>query len=120
MANIEITLDNTVLQVPTRFVQVSNQNATDNKTLDGTVYTDYVNVSRSWEVEWNNMCQEDYDELYAIFFDQFSSLTYPILEVPYYNINLPVKVNINEKDITWDGNMIKSITITLVEQYAIS
>lgn len=120
MANIEITLDSVLLPVPTRFVQVSNQNATDNQTLDGTLYTDFVNVNRVWEVEWHNLCQDDYDTLYAMFFDQFSTFTYPLLEVPYYNVSVPVKVNINDKDIYWDGNMIKSIKVTLREQYAIS
>jgi hypothetical protein len=120
MANIVITLGGIVLPVPTKFIQISGQNATDNRTLDGTLYTDYINVNRSWDVSWNNLCEDDYNDLYAIFFDQFSSLTYPTLSVPYYGISVPVKVSINEKDIFWDGNQIKGIEVTLLEQYAIS
>lgn len=120
MANITIILGGVTLPVPTSFVQVSGQNATDNRTLDGTLYTDYINVNRSWNVSWNNLCEEDYNELYDLFFDQFSSLTYPTLVVSYYGISVPVKVNINDKDIFWDGNQIKDINVTLLEQYAIS
>lgn len=118
--NIQVILDGNTLPVPTTFRQVSNQNATDNTTLDGTLYTDFVNVNRVWQVSWTVMCQEDYDILYDIFFDQFSTSDYPLLVISYYGISVPVKVNLNEKDIYWDGNQIKGISVTLVEQYAIS
>lgn len=120
MAQIEITLDGNVLPTPTTLIETSKQNATDNETLDGTLYTDFVNVKRSWQVTWKSLCQEDYDIIYAIFFDQFSTAVYPTVSIPFYSVSVPVKVGINEKDIYWDGNQLRNIVITLVEQYAIS
>lgn len=120
MAQINIVLDGVDLPVPDSFILDSRPNSSDNMTLNATLYTDFVNVSRSWTVTWTTMCKEEYDALYDIWFNQFSTFEYPTLEVDYYGIAVPVKVDMNPKDIRWDGNNIRNIQIVLREQNAIS
>lgn len=120
MANITITLGGEVLPVPTSFREITEPNESNNTTLDGTLYTDFVNVKRTWEVNWAFLCKEDYDAIRAVFDSQYELEAFPLLVVPFYTVSTPVKMNISTKNIRWDGNQIADFTITLHEQYAIS
>ena len=121
MSNIVIILNGQELPLPdVPFKMITDENATDNITLDGTMYTDYINMRRSWTMEWARLSATQYQVIRDIYESQFSTGAYPILVIDYYDIAVPVKVSINDKDIRNDGDCIYGVEITLNEQYAVS
>lgn len=104
-----------------KLVEVTKANEVTNVTLGGTRYTDFTNNLRSWKLSFAYLCEDDFDDLYGVYQAQYNTVTYPTLVVPYYGINTPVKMSIQEdKDIKFDGEMIVDYTVTLEEQYAFS
>src|SRR3954447_18937102 len=112
--NIIIELDGNTLPVPdVPFMKQRAENATDNVTLDGTLYTDFVNIRRSWSVEWAKLSKEDYDLIEELYLAQFETGIYPMLEVGYYEIFVPVKLSLNDHDIRFDGLCAYNVKLTL-------
>lgn len=119
--NIEVVLDGVTLPTPhIPFINGYQENATDNITLDGTLYTDWVNQRRSWSLTWVQLSKAQYDQLRGIYNAQFTDNNYPVLEIDYYGISAPVKVTINDKNIWNDGECIRGVEVILREQWAFS
>lgn len=91
-----------------------------NVTLDGTLYTDFVNNRRSWVVGWEKLKAADYDTIRAIYNRQYTSETIPIVFLVEYNISAPMKFEISDRNIRLNGEIIEGVTVTLIEQYAVS
>lgn len=121
MSNITIVLDGVTLPTPNvPFKELNGENATDVRTLDGTLYTDWINRLRSWELTWLSLSATEYDAIKQIYDNQFTNNAYPLLEIDFYGISVLAKVGVNEKDIRWDGDCVHGFSITLTEQWAIS
>lgn len=117
MANLNFTLGGVALEVPTiPFLDKPIENAADVLTLDGTIYTDFVNQRREWEISWGVLDEDEYDDLKAVYDSQFSTGDYPTFLLPYYSINTPVRVYINDRDIRKDGCEYRNVRIRLVKQ----
>lgn len=95
-------------------------NETDNVTLDGTLYTDFVNNRRGWQVAWDKLKAADYDVVRALYSEQYQYEAYHTYELPEYGITAPMKMNITDRNIRLNGEIIEGFSITLKEQYAIS
>lgn len=95
-------------------------NETDNVTLDGTLYTDFVNNRRGWQVAWDKLKAADYDVVRALYGEQYTYEAYHTYELPEYGITAPMKMNITDRNIRLNGEIIEGFSITLKEQYAIS
>lgn len=95
-------------------------NETDNVTLDGTLYTDFVNNRRGWQVAWDKLKAADYDVVRALYGEQYQYEAYHTYELPEYGITAPMKMNITDRNIRLNGEIIEGFSITLKEQYAIS
>lgn len=95
-------------------------NETDNVTLDGTLYTDFVNNRRGWQVAWEKLKAADYDVVRALYNEQYQYEAYHTYELPEYGITAPMKMNITDRNIRLNGEIIEGFSITLKEQYAIS
>lgn len=100
--------------------EILDPNETDNTTLDGTMYTDFVNNRRSWMVAWDKLKADDYDIIRAIFNEQYQYEAYHTIEIPEYNVTAAMKINISDRNIRLNGEIIEGVSITLKEQYAIS
>ena len=120
MPNIVITLSGWELPEQHELVQISGLKSSDVKVLSGAIYTDYISRYGAWSIKWEELRKADYDALYAIWTDQFDSEQYPTLSIPYYGVLGPAKLDINDKNIKFDGNRVIDVQITLREQYAIS
>lgn len=122
MANIAITLGGVVLPVVKieDLKEIPSPIESSNITLDGTLYTDFVSLRRSWQIHWPILTEDEYDDIRAIFNAQYTNEAYPLLQIPYYGISHPAKMSINEKNIKWDGNCIRDFSVVLEEQYAVS
>jgi hypothetical protein len=91
-----------------------------NITLDGTLYTDFINNRRAWVVGWEKLKAADYDIIRAIYNRQYTTENIPIVFLVEYGISAPMKLEISDRNIRLNGEIIEGVTITLLEQYAVS
>lgn len=106
-----VTIDN--FTIP--FLERSIENAADVVTLDGTMYTDFININKEWTINFEELCHADYDALRAVYDGQFSNGEYPTLVLPYLSIDASVRMWINEKNIQKDGTNVRGFQIRLRE-----
>ena len=100
--------------------EITEPNVAKNVTLDGSLYVDFYNNRRKWEISWKLLKAAEYDTIRALYDLQFSSQTMLQFVVDPLGLFVPVYISINEKNIKWNGQLIEGFTITLEEQYAIS
>lgn len=100
--------------------EIINPNIAKNVTLDGSLYVDFYNNRRSWEISWKYLKPAEYNAIRAKYDRQFSQQTMLQFVVDPLGLFVPVYISINEKNIKWNGQLIEGFTITLEEQYAIS
>lgn len=122
MANLEVSLDSTALPMfrAEDFEEVLNPNEANNKTLDGSMYTDFVGLNRTWRIKWPRLTDTQYDAIRALFNSQYTNETYLHLEIPYYSIDTTAKLEISVKDIKWDGCYIYDFSIVIIEALSVS
>lgn len=102
------------------FTRPLQPNESDVVTLDGTMYTDFVNYRRTWILHWAKLSAAQYQVIEDIFTAQYATGAYPVLQIDYYSILTPVKVEINDKDVRKDGSDVVDVEVVLKEQYAVS
>lgn len=100
--------------------EMTQPNESDNTTLDGTLYTDFVNNRRGWIVSWERMKAADYEIVRSIYDEQYQHEAYPKFDLPEYGVSALMKMNVSDRDIRLNGEIIEGFSITLKEQYAIS
>lgn len=122
MANLEVSLNATALPMfrAEDFKEVLNPNESDNTTLDGSLYTDFIGLNRSWQIKWPRLTDTQYDAIRALYDYQFANETYLTLEIPYYSIDTIAKLEISAKDIKWDGCYIYDFSVTIIEAVSVS
>lgn len=100
--------------------EITEPNVAKNVTLDGSLYVDFYNNRRKWEISWKLLKAAEYDAIRAKYNLQFSSQTMLQFVVDPLGLFVPVFISINEKNIKWNGQLVEGFIITLEEQYAIS
>lgn len=100
--------------------EITQPNVAKNTALDGSLYVDFYNNRRAWEISWKFLKPDEYDAIRAKYNLQFSSQTMLQFIVDPLGLFVPVFISINDKNIKWNGQLIEGFTITLEEQYAIS
>lgn len=118
--DMSIIIDGVTLPLYKSLKEMINPNETDNTTLDGTLYTDFVNNRRSWLVGWEKLKAADYDTIRALYNAQYTNEAYPVVQIPEYGVSAAMKINISDRNIRLNGEIIEGFSITLKEQYAIS
>lgn len=120
MSNINtvtFTLGGLVLEVPSSpFLEKNRENASDVVVLDGSLHTDFISNKKGWEINFGKLTAAQYIALKAVYDNQFTTLTYPTFVVPVMEINTPVRMYINDKDVKGYGDWVSNVTITLLEQ----
>ena len=122
MANLEVSLQSTALPMfrAEDFRELLNPNESDNQTLDGSLYTDFIGLNRAWEISWPRITDTQYDAIRALYEYQFTNETYLTLEIPYYSIDTIAKLEISAKDIKWDGCYIYNFSVKIIEALSVS
>lgn len=100
--------------------EITQPNVSKNTTLNGELYVDFYNNRRAWEIRWNYLTVAQYEAIRAKYDKQFADQEMQMFIVNNLDIFVPVYININDKNIKWNGQLIEGFTITLEEQYAIS
>ena len=115
-----ITLGNLTLPNYTEITATENPNASENTTLDGTLYVDFVNRRRSWRIKWNLLDIALYDQIKALYNLQFSSGTFNNLSILDRGVsNAPVYMKINDQNIEYNGGFVEGFELQLIESVAI-
>ncbi len=104
---------------PKIFVRKDAGNFRTNTTLGNSIYTDFTGISRAWTVGWENMLYADYETVRDLYFRQ-TLQGYLYLTFPAYGIYAPVLLEISEAQLSLNGVIIPSFTVTLREQTATS
>lgn len=105
----------------TPFIQQPIENASDQVTLDGTLYTDFVSQRRAWQLHWEILSEDEYNLLKSLYDQQFADEAYHDLTIDYYGLaDVPVRMTINERDIRNDGACMLNVNVTLTEKNAIA
>lgn len=118
---ITATLENslTSLDLPPielDFINTPIENATDVQTLDGNIYTDFVNMKAAWTFNYDSLTQDQYDEIRAIYDSQFTLFEYPKITIPFYSItDRFVRMYINDKNIWNHCGAVKNVQIKFRE-----
>jgi len=93
---------------------------TVNETLGGTLYTDFLNIRRSWVISWDNLMRSDFDVIYNYYLWRFTYHTFPILQIPAFGINAPVLLDISAQQLKYNAVIIKDFKLNVTEQFAFS
>lgn len=68
-----------ILEIP--IVDDDVEGASDNTTLDGNVYTDFLYLKKVWKQSWKQMNRANYERLRGFYTRQFSTGVYPELSM---------------------------------------
>lgn len=122
MANLDVILDGISLPIvrAENFIELTSPNETTNQTLDGSIYTDYIGFNRAWEISWPRLTEDEYNSIRTIYMDQYVNHYYSFLEIPYYNVAVYAKLEIDNRNIKSDGCYVIDFSIRLKEQYSVS
>lgn len=115
-----IYLDQYQLPDYAELTEITQPNVAKNVTLDGSLYVDYFNNRRAWEIKWAVLTPDEYDAILAKYNKQFSQDTMLMLIVNNRGLFVPCFMSISDKKPKWNGQRIVDFSITLEEQYAIS
>lgn len=99
------------------FVNTPLDNATDVVTLDNDMYTDFSeNTLKQWSLNYESLTQAEYDVIKADYDAQFSTYQYPVISIPYYDVeDQPARMFINEKNIWNNCGSVQGVQITFRE-----
>lgn len=118
MNNFEtITIDGLTLPNWNTLRETTQPNAPKKQSLDGTLYVDFFNNRRSWFIQWDLLTVEQYDQIRAKYDKQFDT---GMLAVTIDGLTVLMYININDKNIKYNGRYVENFGITLEEQHAIS
>lgn len=102
------------------FNEKTLENSTKVNTLDGSLFVDFYNYKRVWDMSWELLTRADYDIIKALYDDQRTNFMFTRLRVPDLDIDTFVYIEIADRQIRWDNSYITDFSITLTEQSAIS
>lgn len=118
--DMAMILGGRVLPKPSSFLKIIQPNETDNVTLGGNLYTDFMNYRRAWQVGWKNIKEEDMSLIETLFQEQYELAIYHTLQFDAYDLYVPVKMEVSNQNIRYNGSLIENFNIVLKEQFAIS
>jgi len=103
------------------FIEIPIENATDIITLDGTMYTDFINERRQWKLHWSVLESNQYNIIKTAYRSQFLNESYLTVDIPFYGINgVLMRMFLNEKNIRNAGDCILGVEVILTEKRAIN
>ncbi len=95
-------------------------NAAKNYSLNGTLYIDYMNNRRVWEVKWGLLTRDQVQVLINLYYAQYSTSTPISLGIPGLNLTANVYMVMSPDQIKYNGQYSENFTVVLEEFLAIS
>lgn len=119
--DMAMVLGGRLIPKPSGFLKTETINGVDVTTLGGVLYTDFRDRKRVWQVSWDNILYgTDMQTILDVWEQQLATRTYPMLQFDAENLYVPVKVDISEQKIRYNGTVVEQFSITLTEQNPIS
>lgn len=106
-----------VLQIPITDSDV--EGASDNTTLDGNIYTDFLYLKKIWKQSWKQMDNATYQQLRGFYTRQFSTGVYPELTMTDLLTNTalvtsqPVRMKLSDGGVINECSCRSNVTIEL-------
>ena len=91
------------------------EGARDVQTIDGNVSTYFTFKKRQWRHRWAFMSEDEYLELRGFFDRQQTKYRFPVLSIPRLNVNTPVRLSINDRNIVNNCGRVRNVDITMRE-----
>lgn len=95
-------------------------NATSNVTLDGTLFVDYVNNRRVWNIQWQLLTRDQVQVIIDLYNSQFNTGNNIVMEVANLGIRIDVYLTISADQIKYNGQYSDSFSAVVQEIYAVS
>jgi len=95
-------------------------NATSNVTLDGTLFVDYVNNRRVWNIQWQLLTRDQVQVIIDLYKSQFNTGNNIVMEVANLGIRIDVYLTISADQIKYNGQYSDSFSAVIQEIYAVS
>lgn len=115
-----IYLDGLILPLYSGFKEITKPNIAKNVSLDGSMYVDFYNNRRCWEISWDLLKIDEYDAIRAKYDKQFTNQVFLPLDIVGKGIYVYCYINIKDKDIRYNGQYVEGFSIMLEEQHPIS
>ena len=100
------------------FIDTPIENATDVITIDGSIYTDFVNQLKEWTFNYSTMTKAEYDRLRSEYDKQFTSYEYPTLEIPFFGFSGKTRMYISQAKIWNNCGDVEGIEVKFREAIA--
>lgn len=100
--------------------ELIDQNFAKNRTLDGTLFVDFFNNIGGWKVEFDVITRAEWDELKALYNDQFTNEEFLLLndpDIPVVDFSVFLSLP-KERNLAWNKSVVKDLTITLEAESA--
>jgi len=89
---------------------------TDVQVLSGNVYTDFIDLKRTWTRTFTYMDKADFDRLKGFYDRQFTLFTYPLLTITDDGANnVPVRMTFSGQNIIDNCGTIQEVTVSFRE-----
>ena len=95
-------------------------NAAKNNTINGTLYVQYFNNRRTWEVSWSLLTREEVQQILDLYYSQFATAIPLTLNIPGVQLTVYVYMEVSPDDIKYNGQYSNEFSVALEEIYAIS
>jgi hypothetical protein len=103
------------------FKPLRTPNYAKNVTLGGTLYVDFYNERRGWELSFDTIDRSVYSQLEEIYKDQFREEDFLLFsDTDLGIVDVPVFLNLPESpDLAWNKTTYRDVKITLERRFAI-
>lgn len=115
-----IFLNNQKLPNHLKLTQNLTPNQAKNLTINGTLYVQYFNNRRSWDVEWSLLTRAEVQIILDLYNYQFENAMPLQMSIPGKSLDVFVYMTVSKDDIKYNGQYSESFSVTLEEIYAIS
>lgn len=90
--------------------------STDVQVLSGNVYTDFIDLKRTWTRTFTYMDKADFDRLKGYYDRQFTLFAYPLLTITDDGANnVPVRMTFSGQNIIDNCGTIQEVTVSFRE-----
>lgn len=117
---IAVILGGVLLPKHGRIKELTTPNETENITLGGRRYTDFINVLKGWQLSWDVIKTTDYEIMADLFMEQYQNEAYHMLQIDAKGVYQPVKMEITDTNYKLNGVIVENFSITLKYENAIS
>lgn len=115
-AGAEVSKTYTEVELGAPFSIVEEEGKSQNTTLDGNVYIDYVYTKKKFSVDIFHLTPTDYAEIKAFYDYQYSNARFPVISIPELGIeNMPVYFEMSNRNIVSQCLLTDKITLKFRE-----